>query len=411
MRTLLTILLVAGLAIGGYFASSRSGSNSATKAGGSAASTSVAGASSSSFSSTNSTGSTNYAKSDGLVSDTIRCQGTLKPASGLINIVAPVGSRIASLVDVPVGGSVKKGDVLVTLQSREIREQDLKLAKARRADALSKAEFESDQARYKLSSAKLAVDEAKGSDEKIAASKQKIKLLSRQLIAGQSLLGRLNSLRNNPSTHDLLNQTDLDKQRLIVEQLQMQIEQSNLEIELARKSAGRAQQAAENNVYTIESSLKNANKAVPMTTLDATVEMAQLALDMTEIKSPIDNATVLDIIVREGDSVTNKPVMIIGDTTEMHCVAEVSDQFLHLIDVGQNKTLKATIKASALPKSLTGTVVSKGVMIGAASLSDPNPFGKVDRRTGNVTIKLDDADAAKTLVNLQVDVEIRINND
>ena len=108
---------------------------------------------------------------------------------------------------------------------------------------------------------------------------------------------------------------------------------------------------------------------------------------------------------------TNKPVMVIGDTSEMHCVAEVSDQFLHLIEVKEGSRLKATISASALPQPLTGTVVSKGVMIGAASLSDPNPFGKVDRRTGNVTIKLDNADAAKKLVNLQVNVEIKINND
>ena len=399
MRTTLTILLVCGLAVGGYFVSSYSGSKSATDADGTAENDS------------DKNGSTPNAEPDSIVSNTIRCQGTLKPASGLINIVAPVGSRIASLIDVPVGGSVKKGEVLATLQTRDIRAQDLKLAKAQRADAMSKAEFESDQAQYKLSSAKLAVEEAKSTDQKIAASKQKIKLLTRQLSTGESLLGRLDSLRSNPATHDLLNQTDLDKQRLLVEQLQLQIEQANLEIELAKKSSHRAQQAAENAVSTIESSLENADKAVPTTTLDAAVEMAQLALDMTEIKSPIDNATVLDIIVREGDSVTNKPIMVIGDTSEMHCVAEVSDQFLHFIEISDKKKLKAIIKASALPKALTGTVISKGVMIGAASLSDPNPFGKVDRRTGNVTIKLDSADDAKTLVNLQVDVEIKINKD
>ena len=400
MRTLLTILLVGGLAVGGYLLSSYSGPKPASPSGVAAANAS------------NANGFIQDDRESGsIVSDTIRCQGTLKPASGLINIVAPVGSRIESLVDVPVGGSVKKGDVLVTLQSREIREQDLKLAKARRSDALSQAQYEGDQAQYKLSSAKLAVEEAKAADEKIAASKQKIKLLARQLNAGQSLLSRLDSLRNNPTTHDLLNQTDLDKQRLLVEQLQLQIEHANLEIELAKKSAGRAQQAAENTVSTIKSSLQNADKAIPKTTLDAAVEMAQLALDMTQIKSPIDNATVLDIIVREGDSVTNKPVMVIGDTSEMHCVAEVSDQFLHLIEFEEGVKMKATITASAFSRPLTGTVISKGVMIGAASLSDPNPFGKVDRRTGNVTIKLDDADAAKELVNLQVNVEIKISDD
>ena len=394
MRRFLLAILILSLAVGSYYVSSRSDSQPTVSAGDAPA-----------------TEASSIDEQETLVGSTIRCQGTLKPASGLINIVAPVGSRISRLADVPVGGLVAKHDVLVTLQSRAIREQDLKLAKARRSDALSQAEFESDQAQYKLSSAKLAVEEAEAADEKIASEKQKTRLLERQLSTSENLLGRLTALRNNPTTQDLLNQTDLEKQQLMVEQLRLQIQQANLEIELANKSAGRARQAAQNNVRTIESALENADKAVPLTTLDAAVEMAQLALDMTEIKSPIDNATVLDIIVREGDSVTNKPVMVIGDTSEMHCVAEVSDQFLHLINLEDNPALPATITASALTQPLTGVVVSKGVMIGAASLSDPNPFGKVDRRTGNVTIKLDDAKAAAKLVNLQVNVEIKIRED
>ncbi len=394
MRTFLTILIITVLAGSGYYASMMQKSSP----GAAAEEASV-------------TQTSNVDSTEQVVGDVIRCQGKLEPASGLINIVAPVGSRISGLIDVPVGGTVAEGDVLVTLQSREIRLQELKLAQARRTDAISNADFEKDQAQYKLSSAKLAVEEAGAADEKIATEKQKIQLLRRQCESSEMLLGRLRSLRSNPATQDLLNQTDLEKQQLVVEQLRMQIEQAELTVELSKKSAARAKQAAENSVRTIESSLENSDKAVPMTTLDAAVEMAQAALDMTEIKSPIENATILDIIVREGDSVTNKPVMVIGDTSQMHCVAEVSDQFLHLIDLEENPNLVAKISASALPETLSGKIISKGVMIGAASLSDPNPFGKVDRSTGNVTIKLDDPSAAAQLVNLQVNVEIEIQKD
>ncbi len=394
MRTFLTILFVAGLAVASYYVSNSSGSP-------------TRGASQEVLSPQ----ASDDAQEAQLVGEVIRCQGKLEPASGLINIVAPVGSRISRLIDVPVGGTVNQGDVLVTLQSRDIRQQDLKLAQARRLDAIKKAEFEKDQAKYKLSSAKLAVEEAGAADEKIATEKQKIKLLQRQFSSSETLLESLKSLRANPATRDLLNQTDLDKQQLVVEQLRMQIETAHLEVQLGEKSAARAQQAAQNNVLTVESSLENSDKAVPLTTLDAAVEMAQVALDMTEIKSPIETATILDVIVREGDSVTNKPVMVIGKTSEMHCIAEVSDQFLPLIDLEKNPGMVATISASALPKDLSGKVISKGVMIGAASLSDPNPFGKVDRRTGNVTIKLDDPAAAAELVNLQVNVEIKIQKD
>jgi multidrug resistance efflux pump len=181
-----------------------------------------------------------------------------------------------------------------------------------------------------------------------------------------------------------------------------------LEIELAKKAAKRGMALADNNVKTILNSLENADQTLPKESLDAAVEMAQLAYDMTEIKSPIDSAIILDIIVREGDSVTNQPIMVLGDTTDMHCVAEVNDQFLQLIDFDNHSNPRAKITSPAFPTALMGTVVAKGVMIGAPSLKDPNPFASVDRRTGNLTIKLDDAQAAAQLVNLQVDVEIEI---
>lgn len=339
---------------------------------------------------------------------TLRCQGKLEPASGLIQIVAQVGSRIEKLTDVPIGSTVSKDEVLATLQSRELREKDLSLAIARRADAIQKVEFEKEQGRFKLTSAKLALAEAESGEERIAAQAKKTQLLVRQFEAAQRLLDRLEKISANPATDDLINQTDVEKQELLVEQLRLQIEQANLELDLAQKAAKRAMAIAKNNVVTMEFSLKNADQALPKKSLDAAVEMARSALKTTEIKSPIESATVLDVIVREGDSVTNQPIMVLGDTSRMHCVAEINDQFLRLIDLQQHDNLRAKITSPALRKALMGTVIGKGVMIGAPSLKDPNPFASVDRRTGNLTIRLDDAEAAANLVNLQVDVEIEI---
>lgn len=401
MRVFLSILFVAAIAAAAWYVGSTSDSNHSSTSSAQTASLSPGGSAAN---------PTSQHNNDQAVGNTIRCQGKLKPASGLINIVAPPGSRIAKLTNKSVGEKVAQGEMLATLQNREVRAQDLKLAQARRADALSKANYEKANAENQLASARLAVEEANAADERIAAEKQKVRLLEKQLAASESLLNRLSSLRSNPATADLLNQTDLEKQQLMVEQLRLQIDQAELEGKLAAKSANRAKQVAANNVATLEDSIANADEAVPLATLDATIAMAQMAFDMTEIKSPIESATILDIIVREGDSVTNQPVMIIGDTTQMQCVAEVSDQFLHLIDVDQTPPLQATITSPAIDEPLTGTVVAKGVLIGAASLSDPNPFARVDRRTGNVTIQLDDSGKAASLVNLQVEVEIQIGD-
>ncbi len=339
---------------------------------------------------------------------TIRCPGKLVPRSGLIQIVAPVGSQIFKLTEKSIGQEVLQDEVLATLQGRQVREKELKLAKARRADAIKQARLKKEQAQFKLSSAQLAVEEAAAADEKISVEEQKIGLLERQLATNQSLLARLQQIKADPTTARLLNETDVEKQELMVDQLELQIEQAELTVKQARKSAARAMTVAKNNLKAVEKGLADADQLVPTSSLDAAVELATVAWEMTELKSPIPTATILDIIVREGDSVTNKPVMVIGDTSEMHCVAEVSDQFLRQIDLDKHQNLRAKITSSAVSAPLLGTVVRKGVMIGAPSLTDPNPFAKVDRRTGNVTILLDDPSAAAKLVNLQVEVEIEV---
>lgn len=337
---------------------------------------------------------------------TIHGQGKFAPAKGLIKIVAPPGERIAKLIDRKVGEKVKANEILLTLQSRELREKELALAIARRADALKKVEYEKEQGVYKIDSVKLALAEAESADEQIAGEAQKIKLLEKQLAAAETLKSRLHSLRANPVSRDLINQSEIDKQDLLVQQLQLQIEHANLDIEMGKKSAQRGKAVAQNNLKTAENTLSSAGKVTPIATLDAAVAMAQQAYDMLQISSPIDNATILDIVVREGDSATNQPIMILGDTSEMHCVVEVNDSFMHLIDIEKHKNLRAKVTSSALAKPIFGSVISKGVMISAPSLKDPNPFSSVDRRTGTVTVKLDDSKTAAQLVNLQVEVEI-----
>ena len=337
---------------------------------------------------------------------TIRCQGKFEPASGLIKIVASPGERIVELIDKRVGEIVNRGEVLIQLQSQVIRENELALARARREDALRKSDFEKMQGGYKLESAKLAVEEANASDEKIASEAKKIILLQRQLAAAERLLTRLVNTRSNESTRELINQTDIDKQELMVEQLRLKIEQANLDIEMARKSASRAKNVAQNNLEIAKNSLANADEVIPLKSLNAAIKMAEQALELTQIGSPIDDATILDIIVR--DSVANQPVMVLGDTSKMLCIAEVNDMFMHLIDLDKGDRLRAKMTSPALVEPLMGTVIAKGVMIGPPSLRDPNPFSSVDRRTGTVTIELDDSTRAARHVNLQVEVEIEV---
>ena len=187
---------------------------------------------------------------------TIRCQGKLVPATGLIRIVAPVGPQISSLTEKSVGEEVLEGEVLATLQGRQVRERELNLAKARRSDAVNRANLERETAEFKLSSAKLAVEEAEAAKEKIAVEEQKISLLERQLESSEAMLTRLQQIKSEPMTSRLLNQTDMEKQELVVAQLELQIEQAKLSVAQARKSAHRAKVVAQNNVDAVKNGLE-----------------------------------------------------------------------------------------------------------------------------------------------------------
>jgi HlyD family secretion protein len=338
---------------------------------------------------------------------TIRCQGKLVPTGGIVKILAPVGERVEFLLDKKAGDAISKGEVLVRLFSRNLRKQELELAQARRDDAYKKAEYEKQQANFQKIAANLAVEEADDSGDTINREAQKINLLRTQYKTAIDLLERLNVLKRDPDTEQLIDQTELSKQQLLVDQLAMQIEQGKTDVELAKQAAERARKLAQNQLQAVEYSLKNANQAVPSRSLDAAIELAKAAYNLTEIKSPIDGR-ILDIIVQEGDSITDRPIMVIANTNQMQCVAEVNDTLIRHIDLARNPSPRVRMTSPALAEVVWGTVVNKGMMISPPSLKDPNPFGSVDRRTGTLTIELDNSDLASQFVNLQVEVEIEV---
>ena len=334
---------------------------------------------------------------------TIHAQGKLEPKSGVVRIVAPPGEKIDSLFERSVGDPVKIDDNLVQLDSRRVRQKELELAIARKADAEAQAQFEKEQGEFKRQAAQLAVQQALANRSEIENKSKNIPLLQKQRETAGDVLGRLRTLGADPVTRQLINQTDIEKQQLLVDQLDVQIEQAKTELELASEKISRGQQAAEIDLKTVEFSLQQYGSAIPKRSMETAIQAATMALDATEIKSPI-NGTILDIIVREGDTVANLPVMLLGDTSEMHCIAEVNDSQMRFVKEGA----KAMISSSALEQPIYGTVKSKGIMIGPPSMKDPNPFGSVDRKTGKIVIVLDDADVARKFVNLQVDVAIEL---
>ena len=69
---------------------------------------------------------------------------------------------------------------------------------------------------------------------------------------------------------------------------------------------------------------------------------------------------------------------------------------------------RATITSSAFYGAMGGEVTSISSMIGSPRLPDPNPLARVDWRSVEVVVELDEEASVKAadLINLQVDVAI-----
>lgn len=335
----------------------------------------------------------------------VRGQGKLQPAGGTIRIVAQPGERVDKVL-VKVGDDVEKDTPLIDLASRRIRELEWGLAWARKREALAQAELQDQANQFKFQSAETAASEAESAKTKVVNQGLAIKPLKSNLAAAKRALEKLTEMRENPVTRDLVGQNEIDTQQALVDNLSAQVDQAEREFELGQGSAERAHTLAISQRDLAKFNLDNASKLVPTQSLDTAIKMAKWAYDATQLKSPIAGK-VLDIATSQGDAVATKPLMLIGNTDTMICVAEITDAQIGKVKQGD----AVEMTSDAFEQTLRGTVSEVGTMIGPPSMADPNPFAAVDRKTAQVKIELnpEDAKIAASFVNLQVEVKVLVS--
>ena len=211
----------------------------------------------------------------------VRGIGKLEPHSGVLKIMAPVGQRIESLYDLQIGDSVDIDQPIVKLAGRERAELELKLALAKQEDARKKESFEKSQGMLQKQAAELALAEAKSGADEVESKGTGIALLKAQLRTADSTLQNLRNLKSNPATRRLVGQSDIDKQQLLVQQIETKIAQSEDEIRLANQKIERAQQAAQLDIDRVESLLSNS--ALPENSMNAAIEAAEKAVEMLSL--------------------------------------------------------------------------------------------------------------------------------
>ncbi len=134
----------------------------------------------------------------------------------------------------------------------------------------------------------------------------------------------------------------------------------------------------------------------------ANLEKAKADFANAVVKSPIDGQ-IIKVHTKDNESVGNNGIMELGRTSQMYAIAEVDENLVSRVKVGQ----KAIVKSDAFVGEITGQVVSIGSKVGKNSITSTDPADKQDSRVVEVKVRLDSSELVRGLTNLQVKVAIK----
>ncbi|MDY7012717.1 MAG: HlyD family secretion protein, partial [Cyanobacteriota bacterium] len=111
------------------------------------------------------------------------------------------------------------------------------------------------------------------------------------------------------------------------------------------------------------------------------------------------------IHTRPGEKITDEGIATLGQTQQMMAIAEVYQNDIAKIQVGQ----PATITSPVLPDELQGTVERIGLQVEQQQVVNEDPTANIDAKVVEAHIRLDPTSSEKVagLTNLQIAVEIQ----
>ena len=138
---------------------------------------------------------------------------------------------------------------------------------------------------------------------------------------------------------------------------------------------------------------------------EAAVATAQADMELAYVRAPVDGE-ILDIHTRPGEALSEKGIAEIGQTDQMMVVAEIDQNDVDRVKIGQ----KAAITSGVFSEELQGKVHQVGSLISKNDILDTDPAADEDSRVVEVEILLEPEDSQKVakLTNLEVDVVIEL---
>jgi HlyD family secretion protein len=268
-----------------------------------------------------------------------------------------------------VGGSFRKGDLLMALRNQEqqaaltVAEEELRLALAERDKVFRGVNS------YQIAAAESRLELLEEQARHRAREQERARLLAR----GQAVSG-----------------ADYDKARTDLAQT-----------EAARRQAASELSYLEHFVTPEDRRLGQARVEVAR----ARVELLRARLEDTLLRAPFDG-TVLEVLKREGESagfVEREPVALYADLSGLRVRAEIEERYVHPVRAGQ----KAVVCGRGLGgRAVPGTVVLTKPVMGKKTVFSRTAAERKDLEVIQVLVDLDEPLAAP--VGLQVDVQVRV---
>ena len=289
--------------------------------------------------------------------------GRVTPGRQAISIAAQTGSRILKL-EVSDGKHVKAGDVLAYLDTYPMRLAERDAAQVALNEARDRLKTETEYAQ--------AV---------VEQSAQAVRVLEISLEREHREVARLQSMKS------AIDAKALDDQKFAAEKAEVDLGKARAELRAAQASLARTP------------------SLVAAASAEARVKTAEAELELSIIRAPIDGE-VLKVFTYPGERIGNDPILKMGNTNDMHVIAEVHETDVGAVRVGQ----RATITSTALPEPVTGKVEEIGALIYKNDVLDVDPRSDKDSRIVEVRIKLDKSDALSHLTHLEVSTRIDVTS-
>jgi HlyD family secretion protein len=337
---------------------------------------------------------------------TVTALGRLEPQGEMIRLTAATStqeSRIAQLL-VKEGDRVEAGKAIAILENRD-----------RAQAAVQKSEKQ-----VQVAQAKLSQVQAGAKTGELEAQRAEIRRLeadrTTKLEAQRAEIARLEAEVQNARTeserYEFLHQqgavpaSQRDAKRLTYTTAQRQLQQAQAEL-------ARIQMTGQEQIQGAQATLDRIAEVRPVDIETAVAEVQSAIASVTEAKANLEQTTVrspsagqiVKIHTRPGEKIGEEGIATLGQTQQMMAIAEVYQNDITQIQVGQ----PATITATAIPDTLHGTVEHIGLQVEQQQVVNEDPTANIDAKVVEVHVRLDPASSAKVagLTNLQVTVRIK----